>query len=255
MQSQSGGAHAPSDVHRRPSSPYARVPEWLLYAQVSDRAIRLFAILARHARSDGTGADPGRTRLARLLGCSLSTLDRARRELEAVGAIEVDRSRVTTWGDQDTNLYRLRSDRPTGLVLSDETLQQRIDPVVARDEGRLVAGDEQTRAISNESQMNETAPYSPPRAVDEEERDIDLLLEAFYDEAGYPEAETRSEFRLHRRAMREIRDVGGTPDDVRAAVEAWLTKYDRDTLNPKVLTKWWGSLMRTASDGAHLIDW
>src|SRR5258708_3597514 len=78
---------------------WAKVPEWVLYASISDRAVRLYGVLARHAKSDGTGADPGRARLARLLRCSPSSLDRARRELEGINAIEVDRYRFTPQGD------------------------------------------------------------------------------------------------------------------------------------------------------------
>jgi|SRR5579872_6537353 len=252
---QTAGADAPrEDVPVARVEYWARVPEWVLYAPISDRAVRLYGVLARHAKSDGTGADPGRARLARLLRCSPSSLDRARRELETVEAIEVDRYRLTAQGDWDTNHYRLRFKPPLGLVTSDQTpSRQRTDRIVRADETGLVTGDEQTRATLNESQMND-APCSPPQAGDAESGAIDALLEAFYEATGTPAASTRSEVRSHRRPMKEIREVGGTPDEIRAAVDAWVSKYDLENLNPKVLAKWWGLLMRTARDGSPLID-
>src|SRR5262249_8480284 len=115
---------------------FAMVPEWLIYSGVSDRAVRLYGVLARHAQSDGTGADPGRARLARLMRTSRSSLDRARRELEGIGAIDVTRRPPTRVNqDWDTNLYRLRFDPPQGLVTSDENPRHtRVDGLLTGDE-------------------------------------------------------------------------------------------------------------------------
>jgi hypothetical protein len=46
---------------------FGRVPTWLLDTAVSDRAIRLFALLTRYADRDGRGF-PGRRVLAQRLG-------------------------------------------------------------------------------------------------------------------------------------------------------------------------------------------
>lgn len=67
--------------------PFAMVPEWLLDAAVSDRAIRLYAVLARYGGADG-GAYPLRRTLAERLGCSTASIARALRELVDVGAID-----------------------------------------------------------------------------------------------------------------------------------------------------------------------
>jgi len=66
---------------------FAIVPEWLIDLDVSDRAFRLYALLARFADSDGTNAIPGRKRLAERLRCSIDSIDRAIAELIAAGAI------------------------------------------------------------------------------------------------------------------------------------------------------------------------
>lgn len=67
--------------------PYAIVPEWVLDADVSDRAVRLYARLARYATRDGK-AFPSRRTMSERLRCSLDSIDRAMRELVAIGALE-----------------------------------------------------------------------------------------------------------------------------------------------------------------------
>ena len=85
---------------------FAMVPEWVLDAEVSDRAVRLYAVLARFA--DGAGrAWPGRALLAKRMRCSKDSIDRAMAELVTVGAI-TKRGRVDAAGDQTSNLYVVR---------------------------------------------------------------------------------------------------------------------------------------------------
>lgn len=67
---------------------FAIVPEWLLDAEVSARAIQVYARLSRFANSQNT-ARPSRKRLAKLCRCSVKSIDRALRELEAVRAVKI----------------------------------------------------------------------------------------------------------------------------------------------------------------------
>jgi hypothetical protein len=84
---------------------FARVPESVLYADVSDRAVRLFAVIDRYAGDDGI-AFPSRATLASRLRCSRDAIDRAVKELERAGAIEKV-ARFDEAGDPTTNLYRV----------------------------------------------------------------------------------------------------------------------------------------------------
>jgi len=89
---------------------FAIVPEWLLDADVGDCAVRLYAVLLRYGNSSGARM-PGRATLARRLRKkSTDTVDRAMRELVAVGAVRVEhrycgRQRLT-------NRYHVRTSRP-----------------------------------------------------------------------------------------------------------------------------------------------
>lgn len=98
---------------------FAMVPEWLLDAPISDCAVRLYAVLLRYGQSAGARM-PARSTLATRLGKkSTDTVDRAMRELVDAGAVYVQprfagRERLT-------NLYQVRTSRPTQSTGSDPT--------------------------------------------------------------------------------------------------------------------------------------
>ena len=91
---------------------FAIVPEWLLDADISDTAIRLYAVLLRYGQSSGARM-PGRATLARRLHKrSVDTIDRAMRELVAVGAVTVEHRYAG--GRRLTNRYHLNAHPPDG---------------------------------------------------------------------------------------------------------------------------------------------
>lgn len=97
---------------------YAVIPEWILDADISDRAVRLFGILDRFAGTND-GAWPSRSTLAkRLRNCSVPSVDRALAELEAIDAITVER-RKRADGSFTSSLYRLW---PTNMELPTTSL-------------------------------------------------------------------------------------------------------------------------------------
>lgn len=89
---------------------FAIVPEWIIDADISDSAYRLYSILLRYGQTSGKRM-PGRALLAqRLRKRSKDTVDRAMIELVAIGAVRVERRRQ---GRQNlTNRYHLMSTPP-----------------------------------------------------------------------------------------------------------------------------------------------
>jgi hypothetical protein len=67
---------------------FAIIDDWILDLNVSDRAIRLYAILSRYADNETHKAYPSRVTLAKRLQCSASSVDRATRELIEAGALD-----------------------------------------------------------------------------------------------------------------------------------------------------------------------
>ncbi|MBI4939657.1 MAG: hypothetical protein HY830_02785 [Actinobacteria bacterium] len=72
---------------------FAIVPEWLLDADVSDVAVRLYAVLLRYGQTSGARMPSRRLLAERLRKRSTDTVDRAMKELVAVGAVAVERRR------------------------------------------------------------------------------------------------------------------------------------------------------------------
>lgn len=93
--------------------PFGIVPEWVTTGPISDPAVRLYALLARHADRDSGELTRRRRALADALGWSVDKLDRAKRELVDVGALVVD-ARFDEGGDRTSNRYTIAFLRPDG---------------------------------------------------------------------------------------------------------------------------------------------
>ena len=87
---------------------FAIIPEWLLFADISPQAVRLYGVLRRYADRDGS-CFPSRKRLASDLRMeSTKPVDRALKELVTIGAITITH-RHTEQGDLQSNLYTVLS--------------------------------------------------------------------------------------------------------------------------------------------------
>src|SRR3954468_1470022 len=100
---------------------FAIVPEWVLDADISDAALRLYAVLLRYGQTSGHRM-PGRRLLAsRLHKRSRDSVDRALTKLVGIGAVVVQHRRQ---GPVNlTNRYVVRSTPPQ---------QRRLTPVVEK---------------------------------------------------------------------------------------------------------------------------
>lgn len=83
---------------------FAIVPEALAFSAASDGAVRLYTVLARHADDEGLSY-PARSRLAKLCGCSVDSVDRRIRELVDGGWLVVEPRKDD--GGQRSNHYRV----------------------------------------------------------------------------------------------------------------------------------------------------
>ena len=91
---------------------FSIVPEWVIDSDVSDRAVRVYAVLARYADSETLQAFPSRDTLARRVRCHWRSIDRAIQELVQLGAVTKTHRRD---GDAyKSNIYTLRRVQPGG---------------------------------------------------------------------------------------------------------------------------------------------
>lgn len=150
---------------------FTQIPEWILYSPLlSDRAIRLWGILDRHADGDGQ-CYPGHRRLAELLRCSLDSVRRAQRELESAAALLVEPQFRDDRG-QTSNTYTLLFDPPDpySTPTGGARVRHRSAPVprapLAPVHSPPVAPvpPQERESVSNESQLEEPSATaaSPP---------------------------------------------------------------------------------------------
>lgn len=97
---------------RTDTGPFALTPEWVLDADVSDRAKVLYAVLGRYADDKSGECWPSRSTLAERLRCSPDSLDRAKTELQRIGALDWS-SQTRDDGGLTSNRYRLLRVEPS----------------------------------------------------------------------------------------------------------------------------------------------
>jgi hypothetical protein len=85
---------------------FSIVPEWVLDAGLSDRGIRIYALIARYADNDTLQAFPSRETLADRALCSVKSVDRAISELVAAGALR--KAHRKNGDSYQSNLYTVR---------------------------------------------------------------------------------------------------------------------------------------------------
>lgn len=85
---------------------FSIIPEWLLDSEVSHKAIRIYAIIARYADNTTLSAWPARGTLAARAKCTVKSVDRAIAELVEAGAISKELRKDET--GQRSSVYTLR---------------------------------------------------------------------------------------------------------------------------------------------------
>ena len=250
--------------------PFAIVPEWLVDADCSDRAFRVYALLARYADSDGGGAIPGRRKMAQRLGCSVDTIDRAVAELIELGAVEREHRYVE--GRQTSNAYVVRRIPPEGDGTS--AAPRGSGSAAADGSGTSAAGGSRTdaarvpRASMTESHTTETSTSDDESSTalvpatkvaadgwDDARALCDYLADAIVDSGG-PGTRRPSVTQGWVATMEKVvRLDERTPEQVRAAID-WVHRASPDSqgawwqdkvLSPEALRRHYEKLRRQAA--------
>lgn len=146
---------------------FAIIPEWVIYADVSNAAVRLYAVLARFANSQGR-AWPSRRTLADLMKCSMSSIDRAKDELISIGALSVEH-RTNPSGDPSSNLYTIFT-HPHGKASPSSPVARGM--VISEGRG-MVTRDALNRVNMKQSQQANSAPVKKCSTCLGKNRDIE----------------------------------------------------------------------------------
>ena len=239
---------------------FAIVPEWVLFSDLSDRAVRLYAVIARKA-GDSRVAKAPRPWFAERLGSSTSSFDRAVRELEAAGAVCRTRQ-LADAGDFAETLYtvhrtpcggcggttRQQADLPFGSsqvtrggVTGDTTGSPTGDDKVVSPVTTLLESPKRESYIPPAGGDTLTTGEPPP--VTKAIRDgVWNALEGLFFPAGVTTKTTRKRVG---RVQAELVAAGATRTEVEARARRWPDLWPgtkKPTLTLEALAKWWDSL-------------
>ena len=222
------------DTRIRVDRRFAIIDEWVLDLDISDRALRLYAILMRYADKDTHKAFPSRKTLAERLKCSPASVDRASMEL-------VDARLMSKEQRYNNSLvYTLHTSSPvtTPIITHDDTLSSPVTTAIS-------TGDDLTittkREPKNDNHLTKAKPknadeYQPSQTIldDFETRYPGLRLEDELEKFRDHHMAAGSNFKDWDRAMRKwLRQASEWSKDARAerarlnADEEWQ-KYKRE---------------------------
>ena len=131
---------------------FAQIPEWIVYADISAQAVRLYCTLHRHMPN----IHPGMKRLAGLMRCSIDTVRRASDELQKVGALSITPRYRTEEG-------RERQQIPNRWTLAGET--------PFRVEGDAPTRPPPSTGATTPPSTGATTPLAPTRPKGEQEKE------------------------------------------------------------------------------------
>jgi len=204
---------------------FSIVPEWLIDSGCSDKALRLYVVLARYADNDDLTAYPGRGTLARRMGCHRASVDRAVEELVALGA--VTKQRRVSEGKYQSSLYTIRRIAPSRTHATTPVAPVQPPPL---------------HPCNIELEPENIEPKNSI-AAEPRKRKPDLLFEAI---AGATRTDTAGLTRTERgqlnKATAELREIGATPEQVSGKAKAWAKQYPNANLTPTALVKHWSTL-------------
>lgn len=199
---------------RSDAGPFSIVPAWVLDSDLSDGAVRLYAVLLRYADGDDQ-AWPSRTTLAARLRCSVDTIDRRIGELRTLGALTTE-ARYDGEGGRRSNVHTVRLARPP--LRTDAAPPPRTD------------AEEKENQLERET---DTAAKRP--------RPRDPLFDALV--SAFGPASTPSRARFYGKTVAELRAVNATAEQVARAVRAMNARgWERPT--PAAMVKHWDDLLR-----------
>jgi biotin operon repressor len=204
---------------------FSIVPEWLIDSGCTDKALRLYVVLARYADNDKLTAYPGRGTLAKRMGCHRASVDRAVEELIRLGAI-TKQVRVKD-GKYQSSLYTVRRLPPSRTHATGVVAPMQPPPSHPCD-------------IELEPKNeNQELPAATPKS---ERRTKDNLFEVVAKVCGIAlTGMTRSSRGQLNKAVKELREIGATEEQVTAKAKAYKTQYPNAALTPTALVKHWSS--------------
>lgn len=203
------------------SNYFAVIPQWIiLNPDLSDGAVRLYALLRRYADKSGT-AWPKVTTLAEQLDKGPRTIQRMLGELEAVGALRI-KPHYHDDGRQGANRYIVVSENPSLLAWGG----------VEDDTDEDDTGDTHNQSHKNESQQGQ---------ADNRAALFDAMMVAWLSQTDNSKL-TKSERGRINKAITELVRIDATPEQVIERADTYRRRMPSATISPQAIVRNWNAI-------------
>ena len=200
------------------TGPFTIIPEWLLDSDVSDKAIRLYALFGRYADNKDGQCYPSRKALAKRMRCHPGSLERPRNELIEAGALLAEQRWLEPKNgakpEQTTTLYTLLRTPPRALT-------------------RPPAQEHASELEPSELEPLNLKDLAPTA------RKPDLTWDAVMAVCGVTQV-TSSARGAYNRAVADLKSVDATPTDIGQHAQVFRTRWPDVSLTPTALARRWG---------------
>jgi len=190
---------------------YAIVPEWVIDLPISAQAVRLYAVLNRYADKDDGTCFPAISTLAKRMHTSNSTVKRALSELKDCGAVLVEPRYDKETNEQTSNLYTVLRRNP--FIYEQPPVKDELPP------------------SSSESHKLKST----------KQRKNGHIYVALVNAMGY-QPNTNVERGGWNKCVKELAEIGATPDDIEIRVKMYRENWKGITVTPYALVKHWSLL-------------
>lgn len=217
---------------------FAIVPDWITTSTVSDRAVRLWAVLWQYADRATGRAWPSHSTLAERLRCSPGTVRRLQKELEQIGALTVQH-RYSEGVGQRSNLITLH------------VMQRTLDttPPITSEHPPIHTCATPPPPVRDRTRTKE----QEPNFGDKSQRKRDDLFDSLVEVCRIDTASLTTSARgAANRAIKELRVVGATAEQIHQAARAYRTQYPTAAVTPSALAKHWPQLIESAAPARQL---
>jgi hypothetical protein len=212
---------------------FAQIPHWVLELPLSDKAIRLYAVLSKYADNADRTSYPGRGTLARLMGCHRTSVDRAVQELIEAGCI-TKQVRFKE-GRYTSSLYTVRRIPPSSTDGGSRTHATTPRSADATTSSHPCDIELEPLNVEPEELLADKPPESSTRKKD-------TLFETVAEVCGISTGNlTRSSRGQLNKAVKELREINATDEQVRLKAKAYKRQYQNAALTPMALVKHWSS--------------
>ncbi len=208
------------------------IPEWILLANISDKAKVLYGALWKYADRNSNKCFPSRKTLSKDLNCHPSSVDRCLKELVNINAIEITKRPPKENGANQSNLYLLK----TAPISTDNDT-----PVSVDNDTSISLTDDLT--ITKVTKTNITS------GSQSKTRKKDLIFEELCIQTGIDwKKAPRNELGRVQVATKQLKEINASVDEIKKVATWYKTNWKDIDITPTAIVSNFSSILKRVED-------